>query len=79
MQYTGWKDDFQKMQNSEFCTELQADIHCFLSFADFFFYGFAEDHLQASEIGDARLQVEDAIERVEYILAQMEHSRKKFS
>lgn len=63
------------LQDAEISEDLQADIHCFLSYADFFFYEFTEGNLKPAQIEDARLQVEDAIERVEYILSQMERNR----
>ena len=62
------------LQDAEISDDLQADIHCFLSYADFFCYEFTEGHLKPAQIEDARLQVEDAIERVGYILSHMEHS-----
>ena len=43
----------------------------FLSFADYFFDGFVADMLVQSKINDARRQVEDAIEKVNYILGQL--------
>ena len=43
----------------------------FLTFADYFFDGFVADMLVQSKINDARRQVEDAIEKVNYILGQL--------
>lgn len=65
------------LQATEICDELQAEIQCFLSYADFFFYGFTGGYLKLSEIEDARLQVEEAIDRVQSILLQMEHCQEK--
>ena len=43
----------------------------FLSFADYFFDGFVADMLVQSKINDAKRQVEDAIQKVNYILGQL--------
>ena len=52
-----------------------ADFHVetgnFLTFADYFFDSFLMDWLVQSKIRDAQKQVEDAIEKVEYILQQL--------
>lgn len=40
----------------------------FLTFADYFFDGIVADWLVQSKINDARQQVEDAIEKVDYIM-----------
>lgn len=40
----------------------------FLSFADFFFDGFIADWMMQDRINNARVQVDEAIRRVEYIL-----------
>ncbi|MFU0827228.1 MAG: Methyl-accepting chemotaxis protein [Lachnoclostridium sp.] len=47
------------------------DIGDFLKFADFFFDGFIADYMVQSKINDARRQVDEAIERVESVLAQL--------
>lgn len=52
--------------------ELRIDISSFLAFADFFFDGLVADYLVQSKIKDAREQVEDAIQRVEYLLGELE-------
>ena len=44
----------------------------FLSFADYFFDGIIADIMVQSRIKEAKKQVEDAIRRVQYILAQLE-------
>ena len=43
----------------------------FLSFADYFFYGFLADMMVQSRIHDAQRQVDDAIYRVESILSRL--------
>lgn len=43
----------------------------FLSFADYFFDGFVADFLVQSKINDAKRQVENAIQRVDYIMGQL--------
>lgn len=43
----------------------------FLSFADYFFDGFVADMLVQSKINDARRQVENAIQKVNYIMSQL--------
>ena len=43
----------------------------FLSFADFFFDGIVADYLVQSKIGEARRQVNEAINQVERILVEL--------
>lgn len=45
----------------------------FVSFADYFFDGVIADWLVQNRIHDARNQVKDAIQKVEYIITQLEH------
>lgn len=49
-------------------TDLKIEIGSFLSFADFFFDGIVADYLVQSKIGDAREQVENAIQGVSEIM-----------
>lgn len=51
--------------------ELRIEIGGFLSFADFFFDGLVADYLVQSKIAKSRRDIEDAIERVESILAEL--------
>ena len=51
--------------------EFHVETGDFLSFADYFFDSFLVDWLVQSKIRDAERQVEDAIEKVEYILQQL--------
>lgn len=53
---------------------LQMEVGSFLSFADFFFDGFLADYLVQSKIGEAREQVDDAIQMVEKILRDLKQS-----
>ena len=52
-----------------------ADFHIetgdFVSFADYFFDGFISDWLVQSRISDAKRQVDNAIQRVNYIMGQL--------
>lgn len=50
---------------------VQIEIGDFLTFADFFFDGIIADYMVQSKIVNARKQVDDAIERVEQILYQL--------
>lgn len=51
--------------------EFHIETKDFMSFADFFFDGFIADWLVQSRIGDAKRQVDNAIQRVNYILEQL--------
>ena len=50
---------------------LSLDIGGFLSFADFFFDGVIADYLVQTKIRDAKVQVQDAIQSVSGVLAQL--------
>lgn len=50
---------------------LSLDISGFLSFADFFFDGVIADYLVQTKIRDAKVQVQDAIQSVSGVLAQL--------
>ncbi|MBQ6365917.1 MAG: zinc ribbon domain-containing protein [Oscillospiraceae bacterium] len=50
---------------------LDFDANDFLSFADWFFDGFAVDFLVQDRINKAKNQVEEAISRVEHVLRQL--------
>ena len=63
---------FQKeLMDVENIPDFRIETGDFLTFADYFFDGFVADMLVQSKIGDARRQVEDAIEKVNYILGQL--------
>ena len=51
--------------------DMKVDVGGFLSFADFFFDGFVADYLVQTRIGEARRQVNEAIDQVERILAEL--------
>ena len=64
---------FQKeLMDVENIPEFQLQMGDFLSFADYFFDGIIADIMVQSRIKEAKKQVEDAIRRVQYILAQLE-------
>ena len=44
----------------------------FLSFADYFFYGFVVDWVVQDRINNAKRQVEEAIRRTESIVSQLQ-------
>lgn len=51
--------------------DMKIDVGGFLNFADFFFDGIVADYLVQSKIGEARRQVESAINQVENILTEL--------
>lgn len=51
--------------------DLRMEVGSFLSFADFFFDGFVADYLVQTKINDAKAQVSEAINRVQYILSEL--------
>lgn len=52
-------------------TDLHIETGDFISFADFFFDGLIADWLVQSRINDAKRQVNNAIQRVSYIMEQL--------
>ena len=70
------RSDLQRFRKELTDVETIADFHVetgnFLAFADYFFDSFLVDLMVQSKIRDAQKQVEDAIEKVEYILQQLE-------
>lgn len=58
--------------------DFRMEIGNFLSFADFFFDGIIADYLVQSKINDAREQVDDALERVKYLLDKLKELRKNY-
>ena len=70
------RSDLQKFRKELADVETIADFHVetgnFLSFADYFLDSFLVDWLVQSKIRDAQKQVEDAIEKMEKILQQLE-------
>lgn len=55
--------------------DLRIEIGEFLSFADFFFDGLVADYLVQTKISDAGEQVDNAIRRVEMLLADLRACR----
>ncbi|MBO4997781.1 MAG: hypothetical protein J6D02_07275 [Lachnospira sp.] len=51
--------------------QVDIEIGDFLTFADFFFDGIIADYMVQQKIADARRQVDEAIDRVEQILYQL--------
>ena len=68
---------FQKELNDvNTSLDLRMEISSFLSFADFFFDGFIADYLVQSKISDAKVQVSDAIYKVEQVLSELKRRMK---
>ena len=65
----GFISDFVKQVS----LDLRMEIGSFLSFADFFLDGLVADYMVQSKIADAREQVDDAINRIEKILADVKN------
>ena len=69
------KSDIQRFQRElrdvQVSLDLRMEIGSFLSFADFFLDGLVADYMVQSKIADAREQVDDAINRIETILADV--------
>lgn len=65
----------QRFQRELMDVDNVAEFHIetgdFLSFADYFFDGFIADWLVQSRINDAKRQVDNAIQRVKYIMDQL--------
>ena len=63
---------FQRELRDVYITlDMKVDVGGFLSFADFFFDGIVADYLVQSKIGEARRQVNEAINQVERILVEL--------
>lgn len=63
---------FQKeLKDVNIPLNLRVEVGSFLSFADFFFDGFVADYLVQTKINDAKAQVSEAINRVQYILSEL--------
>ena len=71
-QARGDLQQFQKeLMDVETIAEFHVDTGNFLTFADYFLDGFLTDWLVQTKIQEAKRQVDDAIEKVEYILRQL--------
>ena len=69
------KCDLQKFRRElgdvEQIADMRIEIGDFLGFADYFFDGMVADWMVQDRINSARSQVDDAVRRVEGILAQL--------
>ena len=64
---------FQKeLKDVDVPADFQVDISDFLVFADFFFDGIVADWMVQSKISDAKRQVEDAIQKINKIMADLD-------
>lgn len=61
----------RELMDVESIPEFRVQTGDFLTFADYFFDGFLADILVQSKINDAKQQVRDAIQKVEYIMGQL--------
>lgn len=61
----------RELMDVENIPEFHIETGDFLAFADYFFDGFVADLLVQSKINDAQRQVENAIQKVEYMLGQL--------
>lgn len=61
----------RELMDVENIPEFHIETGDFLTFADYFFDGFVADLLVQSKINDAKRQVENAIQKVEYIVGQL--------
>lgn len=61
----------RELRDVNMSVNLNIDTHDFLTFADFFFDGLVADWLVQDRINDARMQVDEAIRRVEQVLYQL--------
>ena len=63
----------RELRDVQVSLDLRMEIGSFLSFADFFLDGLVADYMVQSKIADAREQVDDAINRIEKILADVKN------
>ena len=61
----------RELRDVNMSVNLNIDTHDFLTFADFFFDGLVADWLVQDRINDVRMQVDEAIRRVEQVLYQL--------
>lgn len=62
----------KELNDVNIACNLSLDMGDFLTFADYFFDGFAVDWMVQDRINKARNQVEEAIQRVEHALNQLQ-------
>lgn len=61
----------RELMDVENIPEFHVETGDFLAFADYFFDGFVADMLVQSKISDAKRQVDNAIQKVQYIMSQL--------
>ena len=61
----------RELRDVSISQNLELEVGSFLTFADFFFDGIVADYLVQSKIADAREEVQEAISRVESLLAEL--------
>lgn len=62
----------RELMDVENVSEFHIEMGDFLSFADYFFDGIIADWMVQSRINDAKKQVDNAIQKVNYILRQLQ-------
>ena len=67
----------RELMDVENIPDFRIETGDFLTFADYFFDGFVADMLVQSKIGDARRQVDNAIQKVNYIMNQLKGIDRK--
>ena len=63
----------KELNDVNIACNLNLDMGAFLTFADYFFDGFAVDWMVQDQINKARNQVEEAIQRTKDALNQLQH------
>ena len=61
----------RELMDVDTISELHIDVGDFLTFADYFFDGIVADWLVQSKINDAKRQVDNAIQKVNYLMNQL--------
>lgn len=75
-----WMDEARKdllifeteLRDVDLASQLDMQVDDFLTFADFFFDGMIADFLMHTRIAETKEKVEEAIERVTYLLATLQ-------
>lgn len=62
----------KEIRDVEYITGISIQIGDFLRFADYFFDGFIADWVVQSKIRETQAQVEEALQKVEYVKRQLE-------
>ena len=61
-----------ELRDVDVTSQLNVDVGDFLTFADFFFDGMVADYMVYSRIAEMKERVEEAIDRVTYLLATLQ-------